>query len=460
MPQLESQSSELSEKYKNIGNEYYKLKKYQKAIEFYTKGLKLDRKHLNCLSNRAMAYTKIQNNGLALQDLLQVLAQDPTHKKSLIRTAKIYYVVRRYEKSEQYLVKFKKEAGATGEFRDLLDLLLKRTEERDTGVYNFSEMYQNSKSNKFLDYANYRGPIEIKDSPGKGRGLFATADIRFGSLIMVQNALAVSLRDKSPDTTEINNLRLKVISKSKDPLFIESLQELSLFNERHDFTTSFTSEIARKLCESNAFVMALTAMDYVGLFGLPSLLNHDCFANTMYCFWGDVMVVRALRDIKKGEEITTIYSNTPGPLHSRTVDMRAYQFKCLCDLCKLDKKMGRMFPGYVACCELFKPKEDPVQYKLCYDYLKKAPGVAARFRLSCLSSTVSSVSSFLSSAKAREFFKGLRPYKNIVISADAYELSLMMYKMISPNYENDYNEWIALRYFKGYNMEHVSRILE
>ena len=40
-----------------------------------------------------------------------------------------------------------------------------------------------------LDAANFIGPIEIKWSPGKGRGLFLTRDVRAGELLLVEDAI-------------------------------------------------------------------------------------------------------------------------------------------------------------------------------------------------------------------------------------------------------------------------------
>ena len=49
-----------------------------------------------------------------------------------------------------------------------------------------------------------------------------------------------------------------------------------------------------------------------GLFGLASMPNHDCLANTTHSFGtakeGFVMTVKALRDIPKGQDITHSYT--------------------------------------------------------------------------------------------------------------------------------------------------------
>ena len=58
-----------------------------------------------------------------------------------------------------------------------------------------------------------------------------------------------------------------------------------------------------------------------GLFGLASMPNHDCLANTTHDFSsveeGFVMSVRALKDIKKDEDITHNYAEPLEPILSR-----------------------------------------------------------------------------------------------------------------------------------------------
>jgi hypothetical protein len=41
-----------------------------------------------------------------------------------------------------------------------------------------------------LDHATFSGPVIIKESPGRGRGLFTTRDVKVGELLLCEKAFA------------------------------------------------------------------------------------------------------------------------------------------------------------------------------------------------------------------------------------------------------------------------------
>ncbi len=75
----------------------------------------------------------------------------------------------------------------------------------------------------------------------------------------------------------------------------------------------------------------------IGLYALASLLNHSCVPSAHTYFIGDAIAVRANRDIKKGEEITTAYITVPSYDERRFRLMRSWRFHCTCELCEADK---------------------------------------------------------------------------------------------------------------------------
>lgn len=74
-----------------------------------------------------------------------------------------------------------------------------------------------------------------------------------------------------------------------------------------------------------------------GLFPLLCLVNHSCepCATTRYSSWkGRTMVrVEALRDVKKGEELSVSYIDETRPVAEREKALAAYGFKCACARC-------------------------------------------------------------------------------------------------------------------------------
>ena len=62
-------------------------------------------------------------------------------------------------------------------------------------------------------------------------------------------------------------------------------------------------------------------------------------ANATRIFHGDLMMVYALSDIKKGREITIAYHNPDDRYVKRARHLqRSYGFTCDCALCKLERK--------------------------------------------------------------------------------------------------------------------------
>lgn len=63
--------------------------------------------------------------------------------------------------------------------------------EQNDGEYDYKAMYGAAKiTPPCLDNATYTGPVEIKNSHGRGRGMFATKDIAAGELILCEKAFA------------------------------------------------------------------------------------------------------------------------------------------------------------------------------------------------------------------------------------------------------------------------------
>ncbi|CDZ96929.1 Predicted histone tail methylase containing SET domain [Phaffia rhodozyma] len=81
-----------------------------------------------------------------------------------------------------------------------------------------------------------------------------------------------------------------------------------------------------------------------GIYLVPSLFNHACFANVSWVFWDDIMVLRSRRTISPGEELTINYFSC-SPLAWRTALIGEYGIdRCECNLCKeerLDPLDGR-----------------------------------------------------------------------------------------------------------------------
>ena len=82
------------ESVKNKGNEIFKQKKYEEAIEEYTKILEFDpnNKKFNSLilANRALCYQKLKKNEEALRDSNQSIKLNPFYARGYIKRGNVY----------------------------------------------------------------------------------------------------------------------------------------------------------------------------------------------------------------------------------------------------------------------------------------------------------------------------------------------------------------------------------
>uniref|UniRef100_A0A914QSB7 SET domain-containing protein n=1 Tax=Panagrolaimus davidi TaxID=227884 RepID=A0A914QSB7_9BILA len=98
----------------------------------------------------------------------------------------------------------------------------------------------------------------------------------------------------------------------------------------------------------------LEKTDDAHLFILPSYFNHSCIANAYRTCYGDVMVVHAAADIKKGEEIYLSYICPLTEYSKRKETLNSWKFECHCQLCETDSKDKLCFKRDRIFAEFFK----------------------------------------------------------------------------------------------------------
>uniref|UniRef100_A0A452J5Y6 [histone H3]-lysine(4) N-trimethyltransferase n=1 Tax=Gopherus agassizii TaxID=38772 RepID=A0A452J5Y6_9SAUR len=84
----------------------------------------------------------------------------------------------------------------------------------------------------------------------------------------------------------------------------------------------------------------------VGLYPSMSLLNHSCDPNCVIVFEGRQLLLRSVREIQIGEELTISYIESLMPSSERQKHLkRQYCFECNCLLCKTQEKDADMLTG-------------------------------------------------------------------------------------------------------------------
>ncbi|KAK2877135.1 hypothetical protein FQN49_001379 [Arthroderma sp. PD_2] len=173
-------------------------------------------------------------------------------------------------------------------------------------------------------------PFELKPSPGKGWGVFATKNIKKGALILREKPLFV-IRAPLEGCIE-----LEIVAAFQKLTPTEKRQFLCLRDNGSEVFKCMTDAFV----DNNSTVSSILkngANDYParGLFILHSRFNHSCVPNTKAPFTGKKAIsTYATRDIVAGEELTTFY-DTNVLFHPRQERHKALRFVCDCKACKL-----------------------------------------------------------------------------------------------------------------------------
>ncbi|KAF9463013.1 hypothetical protein BDZ94DRAFT_1282674 [Collybia nuda] len=144
------------------------------------------------------------------------------------------------------------------------------------------------------------------------------------------------------------------ITSSPAALILQSLLEVDPSDRQEFFNLSYVNfptnlkpenhpgEMALAIFQTNA----VAAGDGVGVFPRMARLNHGCSSafNVVYTWreWEKVLVVYALKSIRKGEELLTTYTNTKRPRDQRRAFLEErYGFFCTCVVCSLSDEQSR-----------------------------------------------------------------------------------------------------------------------
>ena len=86
---------------KSLGNDCLKTGKILRAIYYYTQALQCSPSNAILLSNRSMAYVKVENYGLAIQDATDAIDSDPKYAKAYYRRGTASYALHKYKSARK-----------------------------------------------------------------------------------------------------------------------------------------------------------------------------------------------------------------------------------------------------------------------------------------------------------------------------------------------------------------------
>ncbi|KAH9179263.1 hypothetical protein EDB89DRAFT_1926225 [Lactarius sanguifluus] len=179
----------------------------------------------------------------------------------------------------------------------------------------------------------------VRDLPGKGKGMIALRDIKRGELLVREKPLILVPRQIAASPSQL----ILGLVQRLSPEEVTSFYNLSHANLPQNLSPE---ELMQQLPLAIFQTNAVAAGPNVGLFPTMARLNHGCSHafNSVYS-WREregVLVVHALKDVKKGEELLTAYFKTQQTRDERRRHlMQTYDFHCACVCCTLPDKESK-----------------------------------------------------------------------------------------------------------------------
>ena len=225
------------------------------------------------------------------------------------------------------------------------------------------KVYYCSKACQIKDWKAHKAscpPFTIKESPGKGRGLFAIRKIKDGQIILEEYPLLTfTVRDFHTSTyfpnmdeeTKAKILQINDPAEDYKTLDSQTVEELISKNPNNaifkEVKSDEKSKIIRIMTGNTVQICAVEGLydtEKHGIYHNISWINHSCVPNaTLSWVNGDFerKQVRAYRTIKKGEEILVSYDNTEQFIYGsrqfrRQCLLERCGFLCVCSECSLE----------------------------------------------------------------------------------------------------------------------------
>jgi len=334
--------------------------------------------------HRALAYFKLGRHHLAIEDLTVCRTEQPDSFIVALKMAKSLYSIGRYQRAKQVL------EGAVpadwvekAQFNYLHKRILARLKECNHGSFNFKTLAKAVNLESFdVDAADYTVPITLIGDHENPDGLCANQQIPAGGLVLCEKALSMFLSSETGNCeaplVEMDvttgprvapaALLQDVIQKClHDTIYHEAILKLRYkhYNRSGNenkivdgMVVVDTFLICRILqynelgADLNTVASAVSLDDMVkaplkfqgqpgrGLWSTIFHVKHSCLPNTVRSHLGNMVVVRALRDIQAGEQITMQYMPVSANRQVQLDHFKLWNLKCECRYCLLRKTVA------------------------------------------------------------------------------------------------------------------------
>ncbi|KAK3723646.1 hypothetical protein LTR37_001527 [Vermiconidia calcicola] len=377
---------------KKEGTAAYLKGDYLAAVKAYTKGLAVctDQEaslRFDLYRNRAIVNLYFCRYEYACSDALVSLIPDSFEEagdrregfnsKALYRAGRAEYHLENFTAAKNH---FEQALTLTPEDGDCKRELVKtkeRLQEQTKGIFDFTAISNSAtaKRNK-LDHASYLEKVEVRAGGVCGRGLFARCDIKAGDVILVEKAYCVAFSSEtSTETYLIMNLNTNRMESGTHATRLFRTVGKMLYNQAQakrlldlgdgGYSPKCTAQVTDGVVTVDTF-QTQAILERKG-FGCPtvrscddqvdtgsssstgvwitaSYINHACAGNAWRSFIGDLMIVRASKDVSKGSELFMPYAMIEAEYNKTQETLqKTWGFICDCTICGAEKQVSSSY---------------------------------------------------------------------------------------------------------------------
>jgi len=194
--------------------------------------------------NRALAFLKTKQFDAALSDTGFPSFGSVPAEKALFRAAEGLYYLERFTECLEVLETLCAKFPDNQQASSLLARAQSRCVEQRTGEYDFKllQLEATKVQPPQLDHATYIGPVEIREAMGKGRGLFTTAAVKAGDLLLCEKAFSHAYVSE------------KAVGNSRVCLLVNTETDQGFMGGEADLITMIVQKLYRNPSLAPAFV--------------------------------------------------------------------------------------------------------------------------------------------------------------------------------------------------------------
>ncbi|CAL8121810.1 unnamed protein product [Orchesella dallaii] len=382
-----------ADEWKQWGNEYSVGRFHTQALFCYNIALRLDPDNLEALASRAAALINLGFYSAAREDVEVITVHDPFNTGFVLRKVNCLWGLGKYDEAVEYLnlvlvklsmqlLQLDKEKDSPHD--DVTDLTRKKMfiqriivktekmiqQQGDVSQINPASYFKTA-NRIFFDEPEYYKPINVinigeekQADASYPKKVIANRTVYSGELLVITKAFSVIFLEETTkvfveledELVELTLQKMKLDKPSRESFYkLDGVMKASEKKESdltHSLSTDktidcFSADEVKKLYElhfysGNIFTPSESTGFRVnknmgGIWTFPTHIRHACVGgNAVWYTCGNLMFIRAIRDIEAEEEIVMAHIEPTEPLESRLTFMNARGITCSCALCRFE----------------------------------------------------------------------------------------------------------------------------